>query len=54
MKSLLQRLAATVGFTMLLMTAPLGASHPVALGAWVLTAAALLLAGRAFTFQQKK
>lgn len=54
MKSLLQRLCGGTGFTMLLMTAALGASHPAALAAWVLTAAALLLAGRAFTFQQKK
>lgn len=54
MKPFLQRLCAGAGFTMLLGTAALGASHPAALASWVFTATALLLAGRAFTFQQKQ
>ena len=54
MKTLLQRIAATVGFTMLLGTAALATSHPAALAAWVFTATALLLAGRAFSFQQNQ
>ena len=52
MKTLLQRIAAGTGFIMLIAT-PAIAATPAAVPAWLFTAAALLFAGRGFTFQQK-
>lgn len=51
MKMLIQRIAAGTGFIMLIAT-PAIASNAEVVPAWLLSAAALLLAGRAFTFQQ--
>lgn len=53
MKTYLQRIAAGTGFMMLLGTAAIG-EHPAIVPAWLFAASALLLAGRAFTFQQKQ
>lgn len=53
MKTRLQRIAAGTGFIMLIAT-PAIAATPAAVPAWLFTAAALLLAGRGFIFQQKR
>lgn len=52
MKTHLQRIEAATGFIMLIAT-PAIAATPAAVPGWLLTAAALLFAGRGFTFQQK-
>lgn len=53
MKTHLQRIAAGTGFILLIAT-PAIADTPAAVPAWLLTAVALLLAGRVFIFQQKQ
>lgn len=52
MKKAIQRFAAGLGFMMFLGTGALD-SHPAVVVAWLSASIALLLAGRAFTFQQK-
>ena len=56
MKTYLPRIAAGTGFIRLIATPAIAdtpAATPAAVPAWLCTAAALLFAGRGFTFQQK-
>lgn len=53
MKTRFQKVCAGAGLTMLLMTAGMGESSPVALLIWLVAASALLYKGRAFSFQNK-
>lgn len=53
MKTHLQRIASGTGFIMLI-SLPTIEAHPMARLAWLAIAVLLLLAGRAFVFQQKQ